>query len=98
VYCSYPTLRQLDLVSEGWIEVRDAAAKEIVFGYSDPSLESIDLVPDHADTGPTGQTGSYRSSYTNRGLEDVGYLFGRRDDSPDWDKMNAELSNYLRLA
>jgi hypothetical protein len=113
-YCSYPTLRQLDLVSEGWIEVRDAAAKEIVFGYADPSLESLDLVADLADNRPffeaarllgttlsrvpdlghafadfraaRGQTGSYLSFYANRVLEDVGYLFGRRGDSPDWDK------------
>jgi len=118
-YCAYPSRPQLDLVSEGWLEVRDAADKETVFGYSDPSLESIGLASDHADNAPffeaakllgctlsrvpdlahafgdfraaRSQAGSYVAFFANRVLEDVGYLFGRRDNHPDWDKMNAAL-------
>jgi hypothetical protein len=118
-YCAYPTRPQLDLVSESWIEVRDAGDKETVFGYSDPSLESTGLVSGHPDNEPfmeaaklltvavsrvpdlahafndfrsaRTQVGSYVKFFANRVLEDVGYLFGRRDDHPDWDSMNAAL-------
>jgi hypothetical protein len=38
------------------------------------------------------ETGPYYAFYAYRVLEDVGYLFGAKDDHPNWDAMNAALN------
>ncbi len=68
-YLSFETGPALDVLSEGWIEIKRGGGLEMIVGYSEPSLEGEPLDRDHPDNQPfLDSTGLFNRVFETPGL------------------------------